>query len=135
MKKLEKTKLKKDAHKNTVTSVRLRTNQNNDLLLLTGSKDHYLNLYNINSDDFPKSLPLKKINTGVDVNESNIFGRDQYFFDTISSDNDYKIFNSFDLSPMLSFKGNNDTFRSEFIVKSDYVEKDHNVELYCGNSQ
>jgi WD40 repeat protein len=106
---LDKVKLKKDAHTLEVTSVRLKYD-NDNMLLLSGSKDKYINLFHL-TEEFPKNEPVKRIMTGETILQANLFGRgEEYFFDTITKEHSYQVWNSSSLSPIINFKGKNVLF-------------------------
>ncbi len=82
------------------------------MTLLTGSTDRFVNLFSLmNDNDFPRLSPFKRIDTGEKVFETNLFGKNQYFFDAISTENNYQIFDSTHNEPILTFNVKKDTFR------------------------
>jgi hypothetical protein len=59
------------------------------------------------TEDFPRSGPVKRIMTGETVLQTNLFGREEYFFDIITKEHSYQIWNSSSLTPIINFKGKN----------------------------
>lgn len=104
--KLDKVKLKRDAHTSEVTSTRLKVDKLNNLLLISGSKDKFLNLFLIN-EDFPRCDPLKRINSGETIFQASLFGKEDYYFDVITKDHTYQVYDSEKLVPIVNFKANN----------------------------
>jgi hypothetical protein len=107
--KLDKVKMKKDAHTSDVTSTRLKMDKLNNILLLTGSKDKSLNLFKVN-DEFPKCDPLNSILTGETILQANLFGKDDYFFDIVTKDHTHLIYSADKSIPLVNFKGKNVKF-------------------------